>query len=218
MEQEVRKLVNSFFKKYPPLVFREGDFILRSDQNPPGIFYLESGYVKQSTLSAKGEEFIVHLFRPGSFFLMTWAINRPVNSHYFEAVSTVKVRIAPLDEVRKFVKSHPDVLYDFVSRLLAGVFGMVKRFEGIAFDTAYTKTASLLNYLAKTLGTQQKNQIVINKRFTHQEIAAWINSTRETASLQLELLKKKNIISYDRRKIIVWDIKKLEKEITAQAS
>ena len=48
---------------------------------------------------------------------------------------------------------------------------------------------------------------------THKEIAAWIGTTRETASLQIETLKKKNLIQYNRRYIIVPDISRLSREI-----
>jgi CRP/FNR family transcriptional regulator len=153
-----------------------------------------------------------HIFRPESFFLMAWAINNAANEYYFEAITPVETVKAPIRDVYKFIKSEPDILMDFTSRILRGLHGMIVRLEGLTFDTAYQKVESLLLYFAKKFGKKTVKGIVIDFPLTHREISSWIGTARETASLEIEKLKKNGIIIVSKRTIIIKDMKKLEKE------
>jgi len=47
----------------------------------------------------------------------------------------------------------------------------------------------------------------------HREIASWIGTTRETASLQIEKLQKKGIITTRGRLLIIRDLTRLQQEV-----
>jgi len=83
--------------------------------------------------------------------------------------------------------------------------------EHLIFESAYRKTILLLLYYAKNFSdSETKGKLSIP--LTHKEIASWIGTTRETASLQIEMLKRKKLITYNRRFIVIPDIDVLEKE------
>ena len=99
-----------------------------------------------------------------------------------------------------------------LERMLRGLNGLMKRMEFLVFDSAYKKTILLLLYYVKNFSDDKvKGKLLIP--LTHREIAAWIGTTRETASLQIETLKKKNLIEYHRRYILIPNVETLEKEI-----
>lgn len=204
--------LKKFFAKYPKKTFKKGEVILSPTDNPPGIFFLEKGLVSQYVISKSGDMLTIHMFRPNSFFMMMWAINQSANSYYFEALIDTEVYLAPLNETLEFVKSEPEILFDFTKRILRGLSGVLERLESLVLDPAYIKLASLLSYFARTVGEKSGDNIIINLSLTHQDIARWIGATRETTSLQLEALKKKKIISYNRESIVIRDIAGLHKE------
>lgn len=212
MDKTINRKVETFFKKYKPMKFGKKEIILRPDEDAPGIYFLKSGLVRQYTISKTGEVLVMHIFRPGSFFQMMWAINNTPNSYYYEAIIPVEVWRAPAKDVQGFMKKEPEVLYFFTSRLLKGLEGLLHRIEDLVLDSAYTKTASLISYFAKNFGQKEKNNIVIKVPLTHREIAAWIGTARETASLQVETFKKKGLIYYQGRSMVVTDLASLEKE------
>lgn len=212
MDEKMIKKVEAFFSKYRKVHYGKRDFILQPGEKIPGIMYLKNGLVRQYVLSKKGDVMVVHIFRPGAFFLMMWAINNTPNSYYFEAITPVEVWVAPLKDVKEFVKKDPEILYDFTSRILKGLDGVLKRFENLTFDPAYSKVASLLSYFARQFGKKKGNGTQIEYPLTHREVASWIGTARETASLQMEDLKRRGIITFKGRSIIVRDMKKLEKE------
>lgn len=213
MDKSVKNKLEQFFQKFTLLSFKKNEVILRAGDTPKGIFYLKKGLVRQYILSKKGEVLVIHIFRPQTFFLMMWAINDAPNSFYFDTLTPVEIWRAPLSDVREFVKSEPEILFDLTSRLLRGIEGLLKRFEYIVLDPAYNKVALLLSYFAKTYGEKNGEGIAIKLPITHKEIASWIGTTRETASLQIEDFKRKGLVSNKGRVLIIKNLEKLEQQI-----
>lgn len=212
MDTELNAKVEKFFSRYKLMHFEKHDIILRPSEPPPGIMYLKKGLVRQYVLSKRGDVLVVHIFRPGSFFLMMWAINNTQNTYYYDAITPVELWRAPLKEVNKFIKNDPELLYDLTHRILKGLEGILKRLEYLTFDSAFIKVSSLLSYFARNFGRKVKNGVIIEYPLTHREIAAWIGTARETVSLQIEDLIHKGLLTHKGRSIIVKDMKKLEKE------
>lgn len=212
MNSNIKNKTEAFFGNYPVFRFKKGNYILKPGDDTKHIFYLRRGYIKQFNINGKGEGFLVHIFKPGSFFHMTWIVNKDRNEFYYQAVNNVEVYKAPVKEVVKFLENEPVILMEFTKRLLRGVSGMIKRFNFVVQDEAYKRVVKLLGYYADRFGEKDTTGILIKSPITHKDIAAWIGTTRETASLQMELLKKKGIICYRGRKLIINNLDVLNKE------
>jgi CRP-like cAMP-binding protein len=211
MNTSLEILVSAFFDSYTKLKYKKGEVVLRAGDPPAGVMYLKSGFVRQSFTSASGDTLVLHVYKPGSYFPMTWVINDTPNRYDFEALTPVTMMRAPKADVRKFLAEHPEVSEHFMSRILLGVSGLLSRMEHLILDSAYQKTVLLLIYHARAFA-DEKAKGKLSVPLTHKEIASWIGTTRETASLQIEALKKKNLISYDRRHIIIPDVEALVAE------
>lgn len=209
--------VETFFRGFPQYTYKRGEIVLRSGDPPAGVVYLATGYMRMYAMSDRGEMLVTQIFKPGSFFPMWWAFNDTPNGYTYDAITPVEIYRAPKPDVIEFIKSHPDALYDLTSRILAGLSGLVSRMEMLVFEEAITKVIKLLIYYAKNFGDtvtdsrQVAGEYVVS--LTQREIAAWIGTTRETASLQLELLKKRGLVSYRNRNIRIPDLGKLEAEL-----
>jgi CRP/FNR family transcriptional regulator, cyclic AMP receptor protein len=212
MKTLVHQAIDDFFAPFTHIRYKKGEIILRAGDPPSGVLYLKKGLVRMSCVAKSGDSLVVHVFKDGSYFPMMWVINDTVNTHYYEALNEVEIIRAPREALRRFLHDHPEILEHFMSRLLAGVSGLLQRMEYLVFESAYKKTILLLLYYIKNFSdTQVKGKLAIP--LTHKEIAAWIGTTRETASLQIEELKKKHLIEYDKRTIIIPNIRMLEKEV-----
>jgi len=213
MDPSVTKTLETFFGKYTGLKYKKGEVILRAEDTPQGVFYLKKGYVRQYMVSQSGAIFILHIFKQHSFFPMTWVVNDEPNRYYLEAVTPIEVWRAPKEAVKEFLRDYPAVAYDLTRRLLLGMSGLRRRMEYLVMDSANKKTILLLLYLAHNLGEKDGSHVVLPVPVTHREIAAWIGTTRETASLQVSILKKRGLVHYRRRQLIIPSLTSLEKEI-----
>jgi CRP-like cAMP-binding protein len=206
-------LLRVFFDEYPEGKFRKGSKILAAGEDPEGMYYLVDGYVRQFAISPTNEILYLHVYKPGSCFPMMWLINETSNRYHYEAMTNVIMKRAPTEKVKQFILRSDDMLGFFTSRLLLGMDGLLARMESLVLDDAYTKTVLLFWYFAKSFGIKDGQKMTIEVPLSHREIAAWIGTARETASLQAEILKKKGIISYSGKHYVISNVVKLDKEI-----
>jgi CRP/FNR family transcriptional regulator len=218
MDASVLIILETFFGKYTRLKYNKGEIILRAGDTPLGVFYLKKGYVRQYMVDESGTTFMLHIFKPTAFFPMTWVVNNETNRYYLEAVTPIEVWRAPKDAVRKFLYDYPAVVHDLTHRLLLGISGMRHRMYYLVMGSACRKTILLLLYLADSFGEKDGSSIVLPVPVTHREIAAWIGTTRETASLQVGILKNRGLILYRRRQLIIPSVTMLEEEIARQGN
>lgn len=211
MNETIATLIDDFFAKYTKLQYKKGEIVLRAGDPPAGALYLKTGLVRMSFATDTGDMLVLHVFKSGSILPMPWIINETPNRYYFEALSPVEVWRAPREDVLKLFVDKPETEHFMMSRMMCGLSGLMKRMEFLVFDSAYKKTVLLLLHYVKNF-SDEKEKGKLQIPLTHKEIAAWIGTTRETASLQVELLKKKKLIIYNKRSISIPDISLLEKE------
>lgn len=208
------KAIETFFSKYQPMIYKKGELVLRAEDQPYGVYYLKQGFIRQYLLSPSGETFIVHIYKPGSFFPLTWIINDTPNVYHFEAMMSATVIRAPKEEFLSFLKGDARILFYATQRLALGLAGFLNRVAQLVLDDAYTKTILLVLYYADNFGEKTQEGIALRIPLTHREIASWIGTTRETASLQVETLVKKGFLIPKGRLLIVPDLSRLKGEMS----
>ena len=76
MNREVNQKLEVFFVQFKKQIYKKRELLIRTDEEPRGIFYLKRGRVKQYAISKKGDELVVNIFKPYTFFPMSWAISK----------------------------------------------------------------------------------------------------------------------------------------------
>ncbi|MBI2593271.1 Crp/Fnr family transcriptional regulator [Candidatus Daviesbacteria bacterium] len=214
MEKSVFKKLENFFSKRKLLNYKKGEIIIRSDDIPQGVFYVQKGYVSLYTMLEDGRQITLNIFKPGSYFSMMWAISDIPNAYCFQAITQTSLYRAPKGEVVDFLKRNPDVLFDVTRRILVGLDGILTIIQHLVSGTAYQKIGTTLVILAKRFGRKSRNLgITIELALTHQDIANLCGITRETTSLAMKKLEKKKLISYNTHHVVVKSVLKLEKNL-----
>jgi CRP/FNR family transcriptional regulator len=211
---DISKRIGTFFSSFPPSRFPKGRVIVTDSGITNQVYYIESGFVIEYHISQSGELLIAHLYQPGSFFPLGTFCNVPFESGYFEALSPTVIRTAPVKSFTEFFLTDRELLVDFTNRLSHNIYNLTRRLGMIASGNAYQKTASALVYLAENLGRRigGNGTVIIDYDLTHKEIAAWIGSARETTSVQMKLLQRKGLVTYNRRQIVINDLTRLISE------
>ena len=206
--------VSKFFASAPEKSFNKGSIIISPEDTLEKVYYLTRGKVKQYVSNSDGEEIIIHIFRPGSFFPIMLVLGGAINRFYFQTLTKCKVKISDSDKVIKFLKKEPASLYDLTVRFAKGLDGLSSRLESLLGKKAQDRIISLLLYLSDRFGKETSEGTKINLLLSHQEIAKWVGLERETVTRQLKALNTKGLIKYMRRKITVTDSKVLAKTIS----
>lgn len=211
MDVQIAEKLEKFFTQYKHQTYRKGEILVRADNDPSGIFYLKSGYVKKYGISKKGDELIVTVFKPISFFPMSWAINGSKNEYFYEAMNEVEIWRAPKEEVLTFVKANPDVLFDLISRVYKGTDGMTTRMTYLMGENAYARLITELLIQTKRFGQKSNSEVEI--KVSEKDLAAQSGMTRETVSREVKILKNKGLVTFKNNILIIKDIYKFEEEL-----
>lgn len=206
------------FISYPEINYPKGAIIIRGDEPLTNGWYLMQGLVRQYSLTSAGDSLITHVFKPGACFPLTWIFNETPNVFFYDALTPVIIKRIPREAILQFIKANPGELHEVTKRLLLGISGLQARMLSLVLSSAYAKTAGLLVYMAMSFG-EEGPKGVFSLPFTipHREIASWIGTTRETASLQMEALKKRGLIQTKGRKMLIVDVPTLSRIATEKS-
>ena len=210
MESTILSKLDTFFFSFPSQNFKKGELLFRAGTTPSGIYYIEEGVVRRYWISENGEEITLNLYKPHTFLPMSWAIADIPNTHFYEAMAHVKAKKAPKDTVLQFLHTEPDIVYDLLRRVYIGMEGLWMHMESLTAGNSYTKLIASLVILAKRFGTKENKDVVIRLKMSEKDIANYAGMSRETASRELQKLKKDSILSFDKGTIIVHDLQALE--------
>lgn len=207
------KKLDRFFGQHKFIKFRKREIIIRADDTPLGIFYLKSGVVREYVISPKGEELTLNIFRPYAFFPMPYALNQTINNHFYEAQTAVETWRAPADTVLEFLKKEPEVCLDLLKRIYRGLQGLFLRMEYLMGGSATHRLVAELIIYGKRFGEVKDGQVEVNLRLTQKNLAAQTGTARETVGRILKNLSNKKLIAFKKKKLVINDLAKLEKEL-----
>lgn len=212
MEHSVNQKLTSFFSQYRLQYFKKGEILLRADDDPTGIYYLEEGLVKKYGISKKGDEIILNIYKSVSFFPMSWAFNGGLNRYYYEALSDSRVWHAPREKTLEFIKQNPDVLYDLIKRIYHGLDGMLLRMGYLMAGSAYSRLVNEIVIQSKRFGVKKTDATIVLKT-TEKDLAMSAGLTRETVSREMNVLKKSGMIRLDKNMLTIFDVDQLEQAL-----
>lgn len=211
MDNLVAQKVDNFFKKFKKQLYKKGEILINAEEPPAGIFYLLSGAIKEYAISNKGEELVVNVFKPMSFFPMSFAVNKTPNEYYFEALEDVEIYKAPVGETVEFIKNNPDVLFDLMSRVYKGVDGMLNRMVNLMSGEAYSRVVTELIIAAKRFGRKVGQEVELD--LSEKDLANQAGMARETVSREIRILKDKGLVDFNHNVLKIRSMDLLEKEV-----
>lgn len=212
MDIASQKLV-AFFATCPVLSYKKRSLIIKGGEEPKGVMYIQSGYVRLYLLSRFGEEQTTMIFKPSDLFPLTWAMSGKENKYrFFESLTPVTLSYCPRLSFLRFMHSRPDVSYMITRQILFRFDDLLERMAYISISTkARTKILVLLFLLCQRFGTGRQNAI-LSFPLTHQDIASFLGITRETVSIVLKKLVDEKLVFQKKHLVWMGERKKLQKE------
>lgn len=214
MDISPRQKLTEFFDSYKKYQYQKKEILIRPDEDPGSVFYLEQGVVRMYAISANGEELVINIFKPGAFFPMSWVLNNSTPRHYYEAMENVSLRKAPKLEFLEFLTQNPDLVIDLLKRIYLGLEGYFTRMEYLMTGKAASRLITELLIFAKRFGSLANGSTVVSVKLTEKDLAAQAGITRETVSRELQKLKNKGLVKLEKNTLIINDLTKLEAELS----
>lgn len=210
--QQKQKLDN-FFRSGVRLAYKRGETIIRADDTPAGIYYIESGYVKACCTTKYGEENLLMMRKDGEIFPFIWAFTGKHRNTSYETMTACTLWKVSRDEYLKFLNENPDILPILLDVVIEKYSLHSDRLNSLSYRTARERIVSFLIILSDRFSTSTKDGIRIDAPVKRQDIASSISATRETTSREMSLLTKNGLISEIDGHIVLINIEKLRKMV-----
>lgn len=209
MDTAVKQKVDNFFAKYPLKCFDKRQIIIYGNEEPAGVYYLLKGKVRQYDISDRGEEVVVNVFKPPSFFPMIWAINKEPNEYFYETLESIEIRLAPAIDVVDFLRHDAEVTFDLLARLYSGVNGMQRRMAHLMGGSGQSRVLFELALECKRFGVKQKDGSYLLD-LHEEQLANRSGLSRETVNRELVKLKNRQLIKIFHKHLVIFDLQKIE--------
>lgn len=212
VNDDILHKIEDFFGHYPKREFAKGEILIHAGEEPKGVLYLLEGQVSQYDIAANGNEVVVNVFKPHTFFPMSWAINKTPNRYFFKADSLVMAHQAPAGEAVAFLRREPEVVFDLLSRVYRGTDGLLRRTAHLMGGDARSRLLFEILNAANRFGSQGRDgatTVPLNEG----ELAKRSGLARETVSRAMQSLKVEGLVTVSAIGITVPNIVRLEGEL-----
>lgn len=174
--------------------------IILEPEDKNRVYLIKKGQVKLYQLTEDGKRVILDTLGPGSIF---GNFGGEHSQNFAEASSDTFVCIAKRDTFFKMVSGKPNI----TTRLLDVLFNQVAQAQDYAAAVASGNVLSKLKFklldLANKYGEKEGEKVKITQKFTHEEIADMIGVSRETVTKLLGALRRKGVIEFEGKNIVL---------------
>ena len=200
------------YNKQPKRSFNKGEFIYFSDDTSDKVFFIHEGAVKIAGYTEDGNEHIKAVLHPGEIFGELAIYGEEKRNDYAQAVEDTEVCILGKEDVTSLMRDVSG-FQSFLNRLMGErVIYTQKRLESLLFKDAKTRIAEYVLEQANKNGRQRRDQIILRNYLTHQEIASYTGTSRQTVTTVLNQFRENQLLDFDRKRITIKNIEGLKTE------
>lgn len=204
----------SRYAKQPKRSYKKSEFIYFSDDHADKVFFINEGAVKIAGYTEDGNEVIKAVLHPGEVFGELAVYGEEKRNDYAQAIENTELCALERDEVIGLMRDISG-FQAFLNKLMGQrVIYTQKRLESLLYKDAKTRVAEyVMEQAAKNGRKSLDGAITLRNYLTHQEIANFTGTSRQTVTTVLNQFREANLMDFDRKRIIVRDLEGLKREI-----
>jgi CRP/FNR family cyclic AMP-dependent transcriptional regulator len=178
-----------------PATYSAGALLFLEKQGPRGVFVLCAGEVKLSISSSAGKRLILRIARPGEILGLMATMSGSPYEVTAETLHPCQVAFIRRDDFLHFAAKHPEVYQGAVKQLSTLYSEACEQLRTVGLSASAPEKLArlLLDWSAESKDTKQR--VPIRLPLTHEEIAEFIGTTRETVTRTLSEFKSRQLVA-----------------------
>ncbi|MGB9463977.1 MAG: Crp/Fnr family transcriptional regulator [Candidatus Acidiferrum sp.] len=172
-----------------------GAVLFLEKQDPRGVFVLCGGEVKLSISSSGGKTMILRIAKPGEILGLMATMSGISYEVTAETLHPCQVSFVRRDDFLRFVSKHPEAYEGVVKQLSTLYSGACEQLRTVGLSASVPERLArlLLEWSGESKSPNQATQIKLP--LTHEEIAEFIGTTRETVTRTLSGFKQRHLVA-----------------------
>jgi CRP/FNR family cyclic AMP-dependent transcriptional regulator len=171
-----------------------GALLFLEKQDPRGVFVLCAGQVKLSISSSGGKTLILRIAKPGEILGLMATMSGSPYEVTAETLHPCQVAFVRRDDFLRFVAKHPEAYQGVVKQLSTLYSGACEQLRTVGLSASAPEKLArlLLDWSPEAKETKQGTPVKLP--LTHEEIAEFIGTTRETVTRTLGEFKSRQLV------------------------
>lgn len=198
----------------PMRTYAPGQMLFTPNERIEALFILKRGRVRIFRVSADGRVLTTAIMTPGAIFGEMVLLGQQMYDNWAEAIDEALVCVMSRDDVYRFLLSDPRIAARITAILGDRLAAMEQRLTEAVFKTVPQRVAATL----MTLSAEPQHRPGLLSfgakpiTITHEQLAALVGTSRETATKALGELADHGVIRLGRGRITVLDRTRLAEE------
>jgi CRP-like cAMP-binding protein len=189
--------------------FFKDEFIYFSDDPSDTLYFLKEGKVKIANYSEEGREVIKTILQPGEVFGEFSLLDEERRADFAQALDQVKVCKMSKPNFQALMEKHGQFSIRVNKLIGLRLKKLERRLESLFFKDARSRVVEFIIDMAEEQGEKVGLETMIKNSLTHQDIANLTATSRQTVTSVLNDLRSRNLINFNRKQILVRDLKTL---------
>lgn len=206
------KVGNGALDQHLQLEFKRGEYIFLPEENADKVYFISEGRIKVGSYSDDGKEITKALLGPGEVFGELALLGKDRRRDFAFAMEKTTTCVLTLPEVKAMMREYSGFSIFMMKVMGRRVLQMEKRLESLVFKDSRTRIIEFLHQLGTEKGQRVGYETLVRKFMTHQEVANLTATSRQTVTTILNELRTKNILTFNRKRMLIRDMDLLLQE------
>lgn len=204
-EEEIRSVAPLFSERK----YKKGTILFFEGDTGNDMYIIKSGFVKIYQLE-EDKEITLSLFRDGDFFgemaLIQKGLTRSATAETMEPSVTYAINRS---DFQHFLLNSPKLCLHLLEFTAQRLRNANEQIHDLTFLDVRSRILKNIYRLSEDYGKPVPGGLLIDLKLTHQELANMVGTVRESVTKVLQELQDLDIISIEKKRIIIHDMKKL---------
>ena len=200
-------------QKHTFLKFKKNEFIYFEEDKSELVYLVSTGKVKVGRYLDDGRELTKAVLTKGEIFGEMAIMGEPERKDFAQALEDTTIcplTLAEMDDLMLENKNLSLKMRQLIGLRLRKAEGMI---ASLLFKSSRQRIVEFLLDLADEYGQKVGFETLVKEFFSHKIIAGLTATSRQTVTTVLNELKRKNIINFDRKRLLIRDLELLKKEV-----
>jgi len=202
--------VKAMNEKHTFNAYTKNQFIYFQQESANHIYMVAKGRVKIGHYLSDGKEVVKSILTTGELFGELALAGEETRKDFAQSMDN-DTTICPLsiEELKNLMFQDKELSFKILKLVGLRLMKLERKLELLVFKDARTRVIEFLKDMAAWKGKKVGFETLVPTTLTHKDIASLTGTSRQTVTTILNELKEKNLINFDRKKILIRDLEKL---------
>ena len=193
--------------------YRKDKYIYMPEQLSDKIYFISSGRVKLGTYGRHGQEVTKAILGKGDIFGELSIVGEIVRRDFAYTMEGTHCYEISVKKMLRMIQLNKSLRTYFMNNFGTRIMDIEHRLNTIVLKNSRSRIIQFLIDLTEKKGQRVGYEWVVRKFMTHKEVGDLSATSRQTVTMILNELRKKDLIKFDRKRLLVRNLDLLREEV-----